>query len=257
MKTASCILAIVAVAACGTYKTRSGDSDTEDGTDDTSTGDTVVDTTEDGVEDGVVDVPVDVVPDTDDDCPPVPPGCIDYCADADGAEAADIGVQIRRCTVETDEHGCPYLDWTTEDCRPGTCGAGVHPPECVEETACGPGTCTCPPGARCTCGHVSCDVICAGHCIVVLTGTNGNVDCADGSLCDVTCEGTNCDVECSTGGTCRQTCDGLNCTMSCDSASSCRQDCNGLSCTMDCQSCTDCAQDCTDTTGSCTCTGCP
>ena len=120
MKTASCILAIVAVAACGTYKTRSGDSDTEDGTDDTSTGDTVVDTTEDGVEDGVVDVPVDVVPDTDDDCPPVPPGCIDYCADADGAEAADIGVQIRRCTVETDEHGCPYLDWTTEDCRPGT-----------------------------------------------------------------------------------------------------------------------------------------
>jgi hypothetical protein len=251
---------IVMLAACGSYKTQKGDTGTEDGTDDITTGDTAVDTPDDavvdGVDDVVIEVPVDVVADADDDCPAVPPGCIDYCANEDGDEATDIGVQIRRCTIEYDERGCPYLDWTTEDCRPGTCDAATMPPECVDETTCSSGTCTCPAGARCTCGHLNCDVTCEGHCIVVLTGTNGNVNCADGSLCEVTCEGTNCDVECATAGTCSQTCDGLNCTMSCDSASSCFQDCNGLSCSMDCQSCTSCSHDCTDAGGTCTCTGC-
>ncbi len=257
MRAAIFIPVLVTVMACGTYKTQTGDTGTEDAVDDTVTADGV----EDGVEDAVVDVATDTVTDAvadmEEECPPVPGGCVDFCADEDGDYADDIGVRVERCTVEYDEHGCPYLDWTTEDCRPGTCDAAAMPPACVPEHDCSAGTCTCPAGARCSCGHLNCDVTCEGHCIVSLSGTNGNVNCADGSLCEVTCSGTNCDVECATGGTCSQTCDGLNCTMSCDSASSCLQDCNGLSCSMNCQSCTDCSQDCTGSTGSCTCTGCP
>ena len=144
---------IVLLAACGNYRTQTGDTDTADGTDDGTSADGAEEAPADGEDvpaEVVEDAVVDTVVDTEDDCPAVPPGCVDYCANEDGDEAVDIGVQIRRCTVETDERGCPYLDWTTEDCRPGTCDAATHPPACVPEHECSSGTCTCPPGARCT-----------------------------------------------------------------------------------------------------------
>ena len=118
MRAAICIPALVVLMACGTYKTQTGDTGTEDTNDDTVTTDTAVDTVVDAVEDVPEDVVIDTAADVVEECPPVPGGCVDYCADEEGDFADDIGIRIERCTVEYDEHGCARLERTTGISRP-------------------------------------------------------------------------------------------------------------------------------------------
>jgi len=234
------ILVTGTLAACGSYRV----SGTPDSSEDTTPADTASDTA------------VDQQPDLGEECPPIPGGCVDFCADADGGYAVGIGVRIERCEIAYDERGCPYLDWTTEDCSPGTCDGSGWEPICIDPYTCESMECTCPAGARCSCGLASCSVACEGHCIVSVSGASGVVDCADGAACEVECSGASCVTNCASGGTCAQVCDGTSCTVACDTAASCSQDCNSVFCTVDCQAAGSCSQDCTDSTGSCTCTGC-
>jgi hypothetical protein len=53
------------------------------------------------------------------ECPEIPPGCVDTCADADGNPVDARGVAIRRCDIVIDDRGCRVVDYTVEPCGDG------------------------------------------------------------------------------------------------------------------------------------------
>lgn len=171
------------------------------------------------------------------DCPPIPPGCVNGCIDEDGLETFPWGVTARTCEVVTNEQGCPELDFTTEDCRPGICYTVDYlDVSCLPAVECDSSSCTCPEGSPCSCALDSCTVTCEGDCIVTLGGADSVVECAAERECRTTCTGTGCTTRCGAGGRCTQRCDAAGCLLECGTATDCSQECN--------------------VPGECTCNGC-
>lgn len=228
-------LLIPAGAACDSESTPE-DTGTEDVQPDTPVD--AVDVDADGSDTADLADTADLTDTADDEeCPLVPPGCIDTCRDEDDNEAVTLGVSARHCRVVTGEDGCPELEFTDEDCGEGTCVWDVVTVECVPPVDCESTECTCPDGLACTCSDVDCAVTCEGSCIVTLDGTDGAVTCAADAECITECTGTGCTTTCAEGGTCSQVCDGTGCTLECDGASECVQECNADPSECTCNGC--------------------
>lgn len=207
----------------------------------TTTADSAAEDMAGDTEDAQVDAPPDVSDVSEDpdqeECPMLPPGCIDSCRDENGDEVQTLGVSARRCEVVTDEHGCPALSFTDEDCGEGTCVWQEGSVECLPPVSCESAECSCPPDTACSCALDDCSVSCEDHCIVSINGENGTVECQDGSMCRVVCNGVNCGTNCGSGGRCTQECNSAGCLLDCDGASECSQECNVLPEDCTCNGC--------------------